>query len=63
MPGRTALRLIFRATHNIAEGAGAVALAAVMQERDQLKGQRVGAVLSGGNIDAAKFATILTGDD
>lgn len=57
---RDATRLIFKATHNLAEGAGAVALAAVMQQRDQLQGQRIGAVLSGGNIDAAKFAAILT---
>ena len=57
---RDATRLIFKATHNLAEGAGAVALAGVMQQRDDLKGQRVGAVLSGGNIDAAKFAAILT---
>lgn len=60
---RAAVRLAFRATHNIAEGAGAVALAAVMKEREMLKGQRIGAILSGGNIDAAKFAAILTGDD
>ena len=57
---RDATRLIFQATHNLAEGAGAVALAGVMAERDQLKGQRIGAVLSGGNIDAARFAAILT---
>ena len=57
---RDAMRLTFRATHNISEGAGAVALAAVMQERDHLAGQRVGAILSGGNIDAAKYAAILT---
>lgn len=60
---RDAMRLIFRATHNLAEGAGAVALAAVMAEKDQLHGQRVGAILSGGNIDAAQYAAILTGDD
>ncbi len=59
---KAAMRLIFRATHNISEGAGAVALAGVMAERAQLAGQRVGAVLSGGNIDAAKFAAILTAD-
>ena len=57
---RDATRLIFKATHNLAEGAGAVALAAVMQQREALKGQRIAAVLSGGNIDAAKFAAILT---
>lgn len=58
---RSAMRLIFRATHNVAEGAGAVALAAVLQEREQLQGQRVGAIVSGGNIDAGKFAEILQG--
>ncbi|SLN37345.1 L-threonine dehydratase biosynthetic IlvA [Roseovarius litorisediminis] len=58
---RSAMRLIFRATHNVAEGAGAVALAAVMAERNQLQGKRVGAVISGGNIDAGKFAEILQG--
>lgn len=58
---RDAMRLIFRATHNLAEGAGAVALAAVMAERNQLQGQRVAAILSGGNIDASKYAAVLTG--
>ena len=60
---RAAMRLTFRATHNITEGAGAVALAAVMQERETLNGQRVGAILSGGNIDAAKYAAILSTTD
>lgn len=58
---KSAMRLIFRASHTVAEGAGAVALAAVIAERDQLKGQRVGAIVSGGNIDAGKFAQILQG--
>ena len=40
-------------------GAGPDLLAAVMAERDQLQGKRVGAVLSGGNIDAALFREIL----
>ncbi len=56
---KAAMRLIFRTTHNLAEGAGAVAMAAVMAEHEQLKNQRVGAILSGGNIDAAKFAKVL----
>ncbi len=57
-----AMRLLFRATHNIAEGAGAGALAALMQERAQMTGKRVGVILSGGNIDAAKFAKVLGGE-
>ena len=56
-----AIRLIYRATHNVAEGAGAAALAALMQERDKMRGKRVGVVLSGGNIDADKLALVLTG--
>lgn len=57
---KAAMRLLFRATHNVAEGAGAAALAAVMTEHEGLRGKRVGAVLSGGNIDAGKFAEILS---
>jgi threonine dehydratase len=56
-----AIRLIYRATHNVAEGAGAAALAALMKEREPMQGKRVGLILSGGNIDADKLATVLTG--
>jgi threonine dehydratase len=42
-------------THNLAEGAGAAALAAALQERNRLQGKRVGLVLSGGNIDFDLF--------
>ncbi len=56
-----AMRGLFAATHNVAEGAGAASFAALMQERDQLKGKKVGAVLCGGNVDAAMFARVLTG--
>ncbi|MEQ9121478.1 MAG: pyridoxal-phosphate dependent enzyme, partial [Alphaproteobacteria bacterium] len=37
--------------HNVAEGAGAAPLAALLKERDRMRGKRVGLVLSGGNID------------
>lgn len=53
-----ATRLLFAATHNTAEGAGAAALAALLQERPDV---RAGVILSGGNIDTAMFATILHG--
>lgn len=56
-----AIRLTFRATHNVAEGAGAAALAALMQEREAMQGKRVGLILSGGNIDTDKLATVLSG--
>ncbi len=54
-----AMRAIFADTHNVAEGAGAAAFAAAMQEKDTLKGQAVGLSLSGGNVDSATFARTL----
>lgn len=56
-----AMRLYYRATHNVAEGAGAAALAALTKEQARMKGQRVGLILSGGNIDSNKFAQVLQG--
>jgi threonine dehydratase len=53
------MRVLYEDTHNVAEGAGAAALAAVMKERDGLRGQRVGAVLTGGNVDGVTFAEVL----
>ena len=56
-----AMRQIFADTHNVAEGAGAAAFAAAMQEKESLKGQCVGLSLSGGNVDSAMFAKVLSG--
>jgi threonine dehydratase len=57
-----AVRLLWRATHNLAEGAGAAALAAILRERDRLVGRRVGFVLTGGNLDTALAARLLAGE-
>ena len=54
-----AMHAIFTDTHNAAEGAGAAAFAAALQERAQLSGQTVGLALTGGNVDAAAFAQVL----
>jgi threonine dehydratase len=54
-----AMRDIFACTHNVAEGAGAAAFAAAMQEREQLVGQTVGLALSGGNVDSTMLADVL----
>ncbi len=54
-----AMRDIFACTHNVAEGAGAAAYAAALQERAQLAGQTVGLALSGGNVDSAMLADVL----
>ena len=56
-----AIRLYWSATHNVAEGAGAAPLAALLAERDRMRGKRVGLILSGGNIDAAALRTVLDG--
>lgn len=56
---REAIRIYFDDTHNVAEGAGAAPLAALMKERGRHWGHRVGVVLSGGNIDRATFAAVL----
>ena len=54
-----AMHALFTDTHNVAEGAGAAALAAALQERDQLQGLHVGLALTGGNVDAPVFAQAL----
>ena len=56
-----AIRAYYADTHNLAEGAGAAALGALIAERDRMAGRRVGVILSGGNIDAAWFRTVLQG--
>lgn len=56
-----AMRWIFSDTHNVAEGAGAAAFAAAMQQKASLKGQSVGVTLCGGNVDSAQFAQVLSG--
>jgi threonine dehydratase len=60
---RRAMRMLFGDTHNIAEGAGAAALAAALQERRRLAGKRVAVIQSGGNIDRALFAEVLAEEE
>lgn len=50
-----AMRLYYTATHNLAEGAGAAALAAALRQRERLRGLRVALPLSGGNVDLQMF--------
>ena len=57
-----AMRMLYRSTHNVAEGAGAAACAAAYQERDQLQGKRIAVVLTGGNVDGDLFAKVLNGE-
>ena len=48
-------------THNLAEGAGAAPLAALLKERDAMAGKTVGLVLSGGNADHALLKQVVDG--
>jgi threonine dehydratase len=50
-----AVRAYWTDTHNLAEGAGAAALAAALQDKPRIRGKRVGLILSGGNIDFDLF--------
>jgi len=54
-----AMRVYYTDTHNLAEGAGAAPLAALMQEREAMAGRRVAVILSGGNVDRAVYAQVL----
>ena len=56
-----AMRVLYRNTHNLAEGAGAAAFAALMQEREKQSGRKVAAILTGGNVDAEVFRRVLGG--
>jgi threonine dehydratase len=56
-----AMRAIYEDTHNLAEGAGAAALAGALQEKDKLEDKRIGIVLTGGNVDRAVYAQVLAG--
>ena len=56
-----AIRLLLEHTHNLAEGAGAVSLAAALAHKERLAGKNVVLVMSGGNLAADKLRNILCG--
>lgn len=56
-----AIRILWQDTHNLAEGAGAAAMAALMQEREAMRGKKVAVILSGGNLDMSQAAMVLSG--
>ncbi|MBN2336363.1 threonine/serine dehydratase [Candidatus Bathyarchaeota archaeon] len=55
-----AIKTYIEKAHTIAEGAGAAPLAAAMKIRDQLKGRKIGLILSGGNITYESLLRCLT---
>jgi threonine dehydratase len=56
-----AMRALYEDTHNLAEGAGAAALAGALQEKNRLEDKRVGIVLTGGNVDRETYERVLSG--
>jgi threonine dehydratase len=54
-----AMRICYEDTHNLAEGAGAAALAGALLEKETLKDKRIGIVLTGGNVDRETYASVL----
>ena len=56
-----AMRAYYSDTHQLVEGAGAASLAALLQERERMRGKRVGLILSGGNIDRDLYLSALAG--
>jgi threonine dehydratase len=56
---KAAIVLLLEHTHNLAEGAGAVSLAAALQIKDKLAGKKVALVLSGGNLSLENLRDIL----
>lgn len=56
-----AIRILFEDTHNIAEGAGAAPLAAVIASKSQWQGRKAAVILSGGNVDRPIYRQVLAG--
>ncbi|MGB3735248.1 MAG: threonine dehydratase [Ilumatobacter sp.] len=56
-----AMRTIYRTTHNVAESAGAIALAGLLSESPSERGEHSAFVLCGGNVDTDQFAAVLSG--
>ena len=56
-----AMRAYYDDAHQVAEGAGAAPLAALLKERERMAGKNVGVILSGGNIERGRFSEVLAG--
>ncbi|MBV9138593.1 MAG: pyridoxal-phosphate dependent enzyme, partial [Hyphomicrobiales bacterium] len=56
-----AIRILHEDTHNLAEGAGAAAIAALAKDKGRQRGAKLAVILSGGNIDRPLAAKALAG--
>jgi len=52
------IRLLWRTTHNMAEGAGAIATAALILQREKYQGRNVVSILCGGNLDTTSLRQV-----
>ncbi len=57
-----AMRILYRTTHNVAESAGAIALAGLLATPRSERGRRSAVVLTGGNVDSDQFRRVLAGE-
>jgi threonine dehydratase len=57
----SAMREILQATHNLPEGSGALAYAAIKKQQDQWQGKRLACILSGGNGSMAILKRVMEG--
>jgi threonine dehydratase len=55
-----AMRALFADTHNTAEGGGAAALAALLQEKERMRDRKTAVIISGGNVDTPLFSRVLS---
>ncbi|MEO1582986.1 MAG: pyridoxal-phosphate dependent enzyme [Planctomycetota bacterium] len=58
---RAAMRFAFERMKLVVEPAGALALAGLLAAGDRFQGQRVGVLISGGNVDPERFSAIIAG--
>jgi threo-3-hydroxy-L-aspartate ammonia-lyase len=56
---RDAVRLLFHLANLKAEPTGALAVAAVLVQPERFQGRRVCCVISGGNVDALLFSSLI----
>jgi threonine dehydratase len=56
---KSAMRALFADTHNVAEGAGAAALAALIKDNDPMRGRTTAIVVTGANVDSEVFARVM----
>jgi threonine dehydratase len=54
-----AMRAYFERMKLVVEPSGAASLAAVLNERLPVRGRRIGIIISGGNVDASRYAALI----